>query len=100
MLTGHTMGARSGRDAGGARQSLQGEDRRIFRPPARESSEFMRQQWKDRETKARQQAEKAGNVVIADFDKNACEAAMGGIHDKAVNDPRLHPLVERICQAQ
>ena len=60
----------------------------------------MRQQWKDRETKARQRAEKAGNVVIADFGKNPCEAAMGAIHDQAVNDPRPQPLVERIRQAQ
>ena len=100
MLTEHTMGFEVVVMSGRAWQSLPEEVGGFFVSRAKESSKFMRQQWKDRKIKARRWAERARSVIIADFDRNPFDTAMGVIHDQAVNDPRLHPLVERIRQAQ
>jgi tripartite ATP-independent transporter DctP family solute receptor len=100
-LTEHTMGPEVLVMSQRAWESLSAEEQAIFRQAARESSRFMREQWKAWEERARAQAEKAGNVVVGDFDKQPFQAAMAGVYDKAlVGKPELRELVERIRQTQ
>jgi tripartite ATP-independent transporter DctP family solute receptor len=100
-LTEHTMGPEVLVMSQRAWESLSAEEQAIFRQAARESSRFMREQWKAWEERARAQAEKAGNVVVGDFDKQPFQAAMAGVYDKALaGKPELRELVERIRQTQ
>jgi tripartite ATP-independent transporter DctP family solute receptor len=100
-LTEHTMGPEVLVMSQRAWQSLGPEDQAIFRQAARESSQFMRRQWQDWERRSREQAEKAGNTIIADFDKQPFQAAMAAVYDNALREqPRLRDLVERIRRAQ
>ena len=77
-LTEHTMGPEVLVMSQRAWESLSAEEQAIFRQAARELSRFMREQWKAWEERARAQAEKAGNVVVDDFDKQPFQAAMAG----------------------
>jgi tripartite ATP-independent transporter DctP family solute receptor len=100
-LTEHTMGPEVLIMSQRAWESLSAEEQTIFRQAARESGRFMRQQWKAWEERSRAQAEKAGNIVVTDFDKQPFRAAMAAVYDKALNDkPKLRELVERIRQTQ
>jgi tripartite ATP-independent transporter DctP family solute receptor len=99
-LTEHTMGPEVVVMSSRAWQSLSGEEQRIFREAARESSKFMRKLWQDWEISSRQQALKAGAVIIADIDKQPFAAAVAGVYDQALQDPKLRQLADRIRQAQ
>jgi tripartite ATP-independent transporter DctP family solute receptor len=100
-LTEHTMGPEVLVMSQRAWESLSAEDQAIFREAARQSSRFMREQWKAWEERSRVKAEKAGNVVVSDFDKQPFQAAMTAVYDKALaGKPRLRELVERIRQTQ
>jgi TRAP-type C4-dicarboxylate transport system substrate-binding protein len=82
-------------------QALSPEDQVIFRQAAKESSKFMREQWKAWEARAQSQAQKAGNTVVTEFDKAPFQAAMASIYDQALSgDPKLRVLVERIRHGQ
>ena len=81
-------------------ESLSAEDKDVFRDAARQSSTYMRGLWSGLEERSRQQARAAGNTIIADFDRKPFEAAMRAIHAKAVTDPDLLSLIERIRQVQ
>ena len=80
--------------------SLNQEDRRIFRDAARESSIFMRERWKALEEKSMRQAESAGIMITRSIDRQPFEAAMAGIYAKATADPALGRIIERIRQVQ
>jgi TRAP-type C4-dicarboxylate transport system substrate-binding protein len=80
--------------------SLSAEDRTIFREAARESGTVMRRQWLAWEERARDQAKKAGAVIVADVDKKPFIDAMSGIYHKSLNDERIKALVDRIRQVQ
>ena len=99
-LTEHTMGPEVLVMSLRAWESLSTEDREIFRDAARKSSMFMRELWGGLEERSRQQARAAGNTIIADFDRKPFETAMGTIYAKAVTDPDLRLLIERIRQVQ
>jgi tripartite ATP-independent transporter DctP family solute receptor len=100
-LTEHTMGPEVLVISQRAWQSLSAEDQAIFRQAARESGQFMRRQWQDWETRSRQQAEKAGNVIVTDFDKKPFRDAMAAVYENALREqPRLRDLVERIRRVQ
>jgi tripartite ATP-independent transporter DctP family solute receptor len=100
-LTEHTMSPEVLVMSSRAWRALSPEDQAIFRHAAKESSRFMRQQWTAWETRARSQAEKAGNTVITQFDKAPFEAAVTGIYDRTTaSDPKLSALVERIRHVQ
>mgnify|MGYP003694650525 CR=1 FL=1 len=99
-LTEHTMGPEVLVMSLRAWESLSTEDREIFRDAARKSSMFMRELWSGLEERSRQQARAAGNTIIADFDRKPFETAMGTIYAKAVTDPDLRQLIERIRQVQ
>lgn len=99
-VTEHTMSPEVLVMSRRAWDSLTPEDQTIFRETARESSRFMREQWKTWEDRSRAQALKAGNVIIADFDKRPFADAMAGIYDKTLSDPKLKLLVDRIRQGE
>lgn len=99
-VTEHTMSPEVLVMSRKAWDSLSPEDRTIFRDAAQESARFMRQQWKTWEERAREQAQKAGNVVITDFDKKPFVDAMAQIYRQELSDPKLKALVDRIRQVE
>jgi tripartite ATP-independent transporter DctP family solute receptor len=99
-LTEHTMSPEVLIISLKAWQSLPAEDRTIFREAAIESSRFMRERWKDLEARSRRQAEAAGVVIVADFDRKPFEAAMAGIYARAQRNPAAAELIERIRKVE
>lgn len=100
-LTEHTMSPEVLIMSLRAWESLSDEDKKIFRDAARESSAYMRKQWKALEESSRRQAEAAGNVINAEFDRRAFEAAMEPVYAKtAATNRALRPLIDRIRQVQ
>ena len=81
-------------------QSLSDDQRKIFRDAALQSNLFMREKWKDLETRSRRQAEAAGVVIVTDFDRKPFEAAMTGLYAKAERDPVTAELIERIRKSE
>jgi TRAP-type C4-dicarboxylate transport system substrate-binding protein len=80
--------------------SLSADDRKIFREAAIQSSQFMREKWRDLEERSRKQAEAAGVTIVTDFDRKPFEAAMAGIYAKAQRDPAAAQLIERIRKVE
>jgi len=80
--------------------SLSSEDQKIFREAAILSSRFMRDKWKDLEAQSRRQAEAAGVIITADFDRKPFEEAMAGVYAKALRDPAAAKLIERIRELE
>jgi tripartite ATP-independent transporter DctP family solute receptor len=99
-LTEHTMGPEVLVMSQRAWESLSAADKEIFRDAARKSSAFMRELWSGLEESSRRQARTAGNTIVANFDRKPFEDAMSVIYAKAVTDPDLRQLVERIRQVQ
>ncbi len=99
-LTEHTMSPEVLVMSLKAWRSLSAEDQKIFREAARESNIFMRKQWHALEEQSQAQAQQAGNVIVAKFDRKPFEGAMSGIYAKAATDPALRQLIDRIRQVQ
>jgi tripartite ATP-independent transporter DctP family solute receptor len=95
-LTEHTMSPEVLVMSQKAWENLSAEDRKIFREAAIQSSQFMREKWKDLEERSRRQAEGGGVTIITDFDRKPFEAAMAEIYTKAQRDPAAAELIERI----
>lgn len=95
-LTEHTMSPEVLVMSKRAWESLSAEDRAIFREAARESNRFMREQWSALEAQSRRRAEAAGNVIIADFPREPFREAASPIYAKAMADPAIAQLVDRI----
>jgi TRAP-type C4-dicarboxylate transport system substrate-binding protein len=77
-------------------ESLSEEDKAIFRDAARESNRFMREQWSALEDQSRQQAQAAGNVIIADVPRQPFQEAMTSIYARVTSDPAMKAIVDRI----
>jgi tripartite ATP-independent transporter DctP family solute receptor len=99
-LTEHTMSPEVLVMSKRAWESLSAEDRLVFRDAARESNRFMRLRWSALEEQSRQRALAEGNVVITEFPRDAFEKAMSAIYAKAMSDPALARLVQRIRLVQ
>jgi tripartite ATP-independent transporter DctP family solute receptor len=95
-VTEHTMSPEVLVMSRKAWDSLSPEDQVIFRAAAQESGAFMRQQWQAWEERARDQARRAGVAIVSEFDKRPFVDAMAGIYAKAMDDPRLRGLIDRI----
>jgi tripartite ATP-independent transporter DctP family solute receptor len=80
--------------------SLNDQDRIIFRDAARESNLFMRKRWNALEEQSQKQAEAAGIMIIRGIDRKPFEAAMANIYAKASTDPVQAGFIERIRQVQ
>ena len=81
-------------------ESLDEQDRAIFRDAARESNMFMRSRWNALEAQSRKRAEAAGIMIIENIDRKPFEAAMANIYAKASADPVQARFIERIRQVQ
>jgi tripartite ATP-independent transporter DctP family solute receptor len=99
-LTEHTMSPEVLVMSQKAWASLSVEDQALFREAAKDSSQFMREQWKDLEERTRQRAEAAGVKIVADFDRGPFEAAMAGLYAKAQHDPAISSLIDRIRKVE
>ena len=99
-LTEHTMGPELLVMSPRAWESLSAEDQDIFRDAARKSNAYMRELWNGLEERSRQRARAAGITIISDFDRTPFEQAMNTIYAKAVTDPALRELIERIRNVQ
>jgi tripartite ATP-independent transporter DctP family solute receptor len=99
-VTEHTMSPEVLVMSKRAWESLSDEDKVIFREAARESNRFMRLSWSALEEQSRQQALAEGNVIITDFPRQLFEEAMSSIYAKAMSDPAIARLVERIRLVQ
>jgi len=75
---------------------LSSEDRIIFREAARKSSQYMREQWLERERRSEQQAIEAGVSVISKINRKPFEDATKPMRDAMRVDPRYRSLIERI----
>jgi tripartite ATP-independent transporter DctP family solute receptor len=75
---------------------LSAEDRMIFREAARQSSQYMREQWLDRERRSERQAIESGVSVISDVNRKPFEDATKPLRDAMRADPRYRSLIERI----
>jgi len=75
---------------------LSAEDRMIFREAARQSSQYMREQWLDRERRSERQAIESGVSVISNVNRKPFEDATKPLRDAMRADPRYRSLIERI----
>ncbi len=99
-LTEHTMSPEVLVMSLKAWQSLTPDDQKVFREAALQSSQFMREKWRDLDQQSRKQAETAGATVIRDFDRKPFEDAMAPLYVKAMRDPATAALIERIRKVE
>ncbi|GGH06691.1 C4-dicarboxylate ABC transporter [Alsobacter metallidurans] len=99
-LTEHTIGPEILTMSKKAWDGLSAKDQALFREAAAESSAFMHEVWTTWENRARRQAEDAGNTITTLTDRAGFEEATRELRDKALADPVLRELVERIRQVQ
>jgi tripartite ATP-independent transporter DctP family solute receptor len=81
-------------------QRLSEADRAILRTAARESAEFQRQLWAEREVASRQRVVAAGVTVIDLTDRAPWAALMEPVYAKYAADPRLARLVQAIRETR
>jgi tripartite ATP-independent transporter DctP family solute receptor len=75
---------------------LSTEDRMIFREAAKQSSQYMREQWLDWEKRSQRQAIESGVTVVSDVNRKPFEDATKPLRDTMRTDPRFRSLIERI----
>jgi tripartite ATP-independent transporter DctP family solute receptor len=80
-------------------RSLDPADQNIFRNAARDTSIFLRGQWKNREASFRKQAVDLG-VTVIEIDQKPLEAALTGLYTKVLTDSHSRHLVESIQKDQ
>jgi tripartite ATP-independent transporter DctP family solute receptor len=95
-LTQHTMAPEVLVMSEKAWTALSPEDQAIFRQAAKDSGEFMRDQWRLWEERSRREAQLGGVTVVEDVDRKAFERAMSGIYERLLTDPKIKSLVDRI----
>jgi tripartite ATP-independent transporter DctP family solute receptor len=76
-------------------RSLDPADQNIFRSAARDSSIYLRGQWKNWEASFRKQALDLG-VTVTEIDRKPLEAALTGLYTKVLTDSHSKHLVEAI----
>jgi tripartite ATP-independent transporter DctP family solute receptor len=80
-------------------RSLDPADQNIFRRAARDTSIFLRGQWKNLEASLHKQAADLG-VTIIEIDRKPLEAALTGLYTKVLTDSHSRHLVESIQKDQ
>ena len=98
-LTAHTMTPDVLIMSMKAWRSLGPADQNIFRNAARDTSIFLRGQWKNWEASFRKQALDSG-VTVIEIDRKPLEAALTGLYPKVVTDSHSRHLVESIQKDQ
>jgi tripartite ATP-independent transporter DctP family solute receptor len=79
---------------------LSPEDRRLFREAANETSTAMRERWLYWEESLRNAAPQLGITVVTDVDREGLGAAVRPVWDKALREPRVRELAERIRRVE
>ena len=79
--------------------SLNPTDQNVFRNAARDSSIFLRGQWKNQEASLRKQALDLG-VTVIEIDQKPLQAALTGLYTKVLTDSHSRYLVESIQKDQ
>jgi tripartite ATP-independent transporter DctP family solute receptor len=95
-LTEHTMSPEVLVMSERAWASMSREDQEIFRQAARDSSRFMRDQWREWEERSRREAQAGGVTIVDNIDKKPFEAAMAGLYERTLTDQKIKALVDRI----
>jgi tripartite ATP-independent transporter DctP family solute receptor len=80
-------------------RSLDPADQNIFRNAARDTSIFLRGQWKNREASFRKQALDLG-VTVIEIDQKPLQDALTGLYTKVLTDSHSRHLVEYIQKGQ
>jgi tripartite ATP-independent transporter DctP family solute receptor len=80
-------------------RSLDLADQNIFRNAARDTSTFLRGQWKNQEASLRKQALDLG-VTVIEIDQKPLQAALTGLYTKVLTDAHSRHLVEYIQKDQ
>ena len=80
-------------------RSLDPEDQNVFRRAARDSSIFLRGQWKNWEANLRKQALDLG-VTVIEIDQKPLQAALTALYTKVLTDSLSRQLVEFIQKDQ
>jgi tripartite ATP-independent transporter DctP family solute receptor len=80
-------------------RSLDPADQNIFRNAARDTSIFLRDQWKNQEASFRKQALDLG-VTVIEIDQKPLQAALTGLYTKVLADSHSRHLVEYIQKDQ
>jgi tripartite ATP-independent transporter DctP family solute receptor len=75
---------------------LSTEDRMIFREAAKQSSQYMREQWLDWEKRSQRQAIESGVTVVSNVNRKPFDDATKPLRDTMRADPRFRSLIERI----
>ena len=76
-------------------RSLEPADQNVFRNAARDTSMFLRGQWKKQEASFRKQALDLG-VTVIEIDQKPLQAALRGLYRKVLTDSHSRGLVEYI----
>jgi tripartite ATP-independent transporter DctP family solute receptor len=71
-------------------------DQELIRKAAKESVQYMRKLWDEREAKARQVVTASGAQIVTDVDKPSFTAAMKPVYERFVTDPALKDVVLKI----
>ena len=80
-------------------RSLEPADQNIFRNAARDTSIFLRGQWKNRDASFRKEALDLG-VTVIEIDQRPLQAALTGLYTKVLTDSHSRHLVESIQKDQ
>ena len=80
-------------------RSLDPADQNIFRNAARDTSIFLRGQWKNWEGSFRKQSQNLG-VTVIEIDRKPLEAVLRGLYPKYLTDSQSRQLVESIQKDQ
>ncbi len=99
ILTEHTMAPELLIMSRKAWDTLDAADQKIFKQAARESSLFMRGQWRAWEERSRKQAMEGGNTIVSNFDRKPFVEAMADLHANAAKDAKLKRLIDMIRAA-
>jgi tripartite ATP-independent transporter DctP family solute receptor len=99
-VTEHTMGPEVLVMSRRAWEELSDADRAIFRTAARDSSRYMREQWRSWEAQSRTRAVEAGVTVIDDIDRKPLADATKSLRAEWRADPKFGALVERLQAVQ
>jgi len=79
---------------------LSPEDQACVRKTAKQSVEYQREKWAEREAESEAIVREAGVEIITDIDKTPFIEAMGPVYEKHVTSEKLKDMVKRIQETQ
>lgn len=77
--------------------TLTADDQAIFREAANASKLFMRERWRDWETKTRAEAERAGSAIVSEFGRTDFESATRPVRDRYLQNAAIKEIANQIA---